>query len=398
METQNFLNALHTQIKAISQTTSMVSPFNRTHVDNAVAENPVECRTPEVTAFMKHPAVQEMLQIYLPMLQKDKRHNYGGLGEGSGVAVSVPPGRNATPMVVSPPFVRTTSNHAVASSSSGGGTPFGAGTGQSVLSMMGNAGVVSPPLTSPSAPPSTSVPAVVEVPTELQRAAFADSIFNVGMRPGPSSQALQYTPVGAEDSPNHRRNFMRRQRMEYLRNLQNQGAEGGKTHIPTDAEGNVTALRSVLNRTIRGIVGRILDVSLKEFRQHPSSSFILIEHDIHNQFSFDPPLKSGYIKDYLQDALSWTRYQWRSHWTKTKERHPQCPIKRYPAVVAQWVSERGVIESKKMSRVRMHRRRPGNVQASGGAISHGSGEERHDLHNDQVIIATSLLRVSVNST
>ncbi|KAG0596459.1 hypothetical protein M758_UG256300 [Ceratodon purpureus] len=135
--------------------------------------------------------------------------------------------------------------------------------------------------------------------------------------------SFQLPYVGAESSPNQQQNFMRRQRIEYLRNQgRNVGGEGGKTHIPTYAEGNVTALQSVLNRAIRDIVGHMLDVSIKEFRQHPVVPFILIESNIHNQFTFDPPLRSGYIKEYLQDALSWTWYKWRSHWINKKERHP----------------------------------------------------------------------------
>lgn len=53
-------------------------------------------------------------------------------------------------------------------------------------------------------------------------------------------------------------------------------------YISTDADGNVAALKSVLNRAIRDVARRVLDVSLKEFSQHPAMAFELIALDIHN--------------------------------------------------------------------------------------------------------------------
>ena len=137
-----------------------------------------------------------------------------------------------------------------------------------------------------------------------------------------SSPPVAFTSSGMEGSPNHRRNFMRRQRNEFARNQNGRNGPDSKVHIPTDAQGNVTALKSVLNRSIREIAGRVLDVSIKEFNQHRPMAFQLIEHDVHSKFTFDPPLREGYIKSYMQDALSWSRYQWRKHWINKKERHP----------------------------------------------------------------------------
>ncbi|KAG0555811.1 hypothetical protein KC19_3G144200, partial [Ceratodon purpureus] len=136
-------------------------------------------------------------------------------------------------------------------------------------------------------------------------------------------------------SPNHRRNAQRRERNEYNRNQRGQNGPDAKTVIPTDASGDVIGLKSVLHRAIREIAGRVLDVSVREFNQHSPMAFQLIELDVHSKFTFDPPLREGYIKTYLQEALSWSRYQWRKHWILKKERHPQCPIKRYSTFVAQ---------------------------------------------------------------
>ncbi|KAG0596363.1 hypothetical protein M758_UG246800 [Ceratodon purpureus] len=91
--------------------------------------------------------------------------------------------------------------------------------------------------------------------------------------------AVNSGAIGA--SPYHRRNFQRRQRNEYVRNQRGQNGPDAKTHIPTDESGNVTGLKSVLHRAIRDVGGRVLDVSVKEFNQHPSMAFQLIEHDIH---------------------------------------------------------------------------------------------------------------------
>ena len=109
--------------------------------------------------------------------------------------------------------------------------------------------------------------------------------------------------------------------------------------IPTDEFGNVTALQSVLNHAIRDVAGRVLDVTVKDFRLHSQMSFEMIEHDINSRFAFNPPRRDGYIKSYLQESLSWCRYQWRCYWKKNHARHPQCPQKRYHALVAQWSSE-----------------------------------------------------------
>ena len=202
-------------------------------------------------------------------------------------------------------------------------------------------------------------------PSDLGRGASSSrvplSTANVSvLTPAP----VAFTVSAGGGSPSHRRNFMRRQRTEYIRNQRGQGGPGLKTHIPTDQSGNVIALKSVLNRAIRDIAGRTLDVSVKEFNHHPAMAFQLIEADIHNQFTFDPPLKGGYIKTYLQDALSWTRYQWRSYWRKNQARHPQCPVKRYPALVAQWTSEAAQLESERMRNAWEQR---GTAAGNGGA-------------------------------
>ena len=173
------------------------------------------------------------------------------------------------------------------------------------------------------------------------------------------SPAAAYTLGAGDGSPNDSRNYMLRQRAEYLRNQRQMGGTYTKTHILTDIAGNVTALKTVLNRSIRDIAGRVLDVIIKEFGQHPQVAFELIDHNINNRFTFDPPFKEGYIKNYLQDALSWSRYQWRSHWKRTWERHPQCPPKRFPTLVAQWTIEASIMESKRMTLARSRR---GSVQ------------------------------------
>ena len=170
---------------------------------------------------------------------------------------------------------------------------------------------------------------------------------------------------------------MRRQRNEYVRNQRGPNGVPAVTHIPTDENGNPLALRSVLNRAIREVAGRVLDVSVKEFNHHSPMAFQLIEHDIHSKFSFDHPLREGYIKTYLQDALSWTRYQWRKHWINKKERHPMCPEKRYPALVAQWSSEAAIEESERMSRAREQRRPSGSAGTPSGGVNAGGDRENN---------------------
>ena len=197
-----------------------------------------------------------------------------------------------------------------------------------------------------------------------------------------SSPVVSATTGGVEGSPHHRRNLMRRQRNEFMRNQRGPNAAAALPRIPTDANGNVTSLKSILNRAIRDTAGRVSDVSLKEFNQHPPSAFQLIEHDIHASFSVDPPLRQDYIKSYLQEALSWTRYQWKKYWIKNKTRHPNCPIKRYPALVAQWTSEPVIEESERMTRARGCRR-PVDLMRDSGVTSNSEGSNVGSGYNPE---------------
>ena len=208
------------------------------------------------------------------------------------------------------------------------------------------------------------------------------SILRAGIPPSPLSGSVDGndTPLGmglpnhgpgmeADGSPNHRRNYLRRQRNKYHKNQRSLGGPNSRTHIPTDENGEVTALRTVLNRSIRNIAGRVLDVTAKEFSSHPEVAFELIQRDIDSEFSFDPPLRPNYIKSYMKDALSWTRYQWRSHWRTYKKRHPQCSQKLYPTFVAQWDTEEGDMETERMSNACRHRGRRSRTQTGRAEVS-----------------------------
>ena len=198
--------------------------------------------------------------------------------------------------------------------------------------------------------------------------------------------------VPDEGSPNHRRNLQRRQRNEYRRNQRGPNGTAPKTLIPTDIDGNVSALKAVLHRAIRDVAGRVLDVTVTEFSQHSPMAFQLIEHDIHGLFVFDPPLREGYIRSYLQASLSWSRYQWRKFWINQKKRHPSCPIKRYPTLVAQWSSDAGILESERMTAIRGRRRRHSNISRTPHCTSTVS-EGMDVLDSDEEVKPTALLLV-----
>ena len=157
-------------------------------------------------------------------------------------------------------------------------------------------------------------------------------------------------------SPNDRRNLQKRQRAEYHRNQRNLGV-GARTHVETDDDGNAIGLRTMFHRAIRDIAGRLLDVTSRDFSSHPELAFELIARDIDSKFTFDRPLRPRYIKEYLRDALSWTRYAWRSHWYEHKKRHPQCPAKLYPVFVAHWDTPEAHLEHERMSNARRQRKK-----------------------------------------
>lgn len=80
----------------------------------------------------------------------------------------------------------------------------------------------------------------------------------------------------------------------------------------------------------------------------------LIEHEVDRLFLFDPPLKGGYVQKYLKDALYCSRYMWRTFWRKHGTSHPNCPIKRFHALVSHWQTLVAKEESSRMQRVRMN--------------------------------------------
>lgn len=108
-----------------------------------------------------------------------------------------------------------------------------------------------------------------------------------------------------------RRTFQRRHRLEYMQ--QQRSPNGGKTIIPSDGARHIMALKTEVHRAIRDMGGRLLDVSLVNFGNHPESTIECIKHDIDRQFLFEPSLPLSYVFDYLADSLRTTRYKWRKH-------------------------------------------------------------------------------------
>jgi hypothetical protein len=106
-----------------------------------------------------------------------------------------------------------------------------------------------------------------------------------------------------------------------------------KVRIPTDDSGDVVGLRIVFQNAIRDIVGRVLDVNVVNFQDHPRVAMDIINQDLQRQFYIDPPLRPRYVREYLMNSLCTSRYRWRKHWKKTGTQHPHCLERRYPALV-----------------------------------------------------------------
>jgi hypothetical protein len=77
------------------------------------------------------------------------------------------------------------------------------------------------------------------------------------------------------------------------------------------------------------IAGRVLDLSVISFSEHPNICFNYINHDLAQQFIFNPPLRQNYVVKYLKESISNSRYRWRCYWKKHGKEHPFCPKKRY---------------------------------------------------------------------
>jgi hypothetical protein len=111
-------------------------------------------------------------------------------------------------------------------------------------------------------------------------------------------------------------------------------------------------LRTVFHNAIRDIAGRVLDVSVVNFQDHPRIALDIINHDLKRQFYMDLVLRLGYVRDYLMNSLCTSRYRWRKHWNNTGKHHPHYPERRFPALVAYWSTEVAEEESKPMRAIR----------------------------------------------
>jgi hypothetical protein len=88
--------------------------------------------------------------------------------------------------------------------------------------------------------------------------------------------------------------------------------------------GQITRLKTVFHNAIRNIVGRVLDVRVPNFDDHLCIALDIINFNLGKQFYTDPPLRLGYVWEYLMNSLCTSRYRWRKHWKKTGHRHPHC--------------------------------------------------------------------------
>lgn len=166
-----------------------------------------------------------------------------------------------------------------------------------------------------------------------------------------------------------RKAFQRKHLAEYKKQQKLQLEK--KVQIPTDENGEITALRNVLHTAIRDIAGRVLNFAVIDFCEHPAACLNYIEHDLAQQFYFDPPLKKNYVIDYLKDHMCTARYQWRCFWLKNNTRHHACPAKHYDALVEYWKTPEAKEESKRMRQANRMRR---------AAIQKKVRDEANSLH------------------
>jgi hypothetical protein len=168
-----------------------------------------------------------------------------------------------------------------------------------------------------------------------------------------------------------RKAFQRKHLADYMQSQKSR--EERKTHIPTNANGDITALKSVFHRAVRDIAGRVLDLSIVNFNDHPSICLNYIHHDLSKQFVFNPPLRENYVAEYLKESISNSRYRWRCYWKRQNRRHPNCPVKRYPQLVKYWETPEAEEESRRMRRARTHRTQSTSSHSSTGKLPMSGG-------------------------
>jgi hypothetical protein len=169
-----------------------------------------------------------------------------------------------------------------------------------------------------------------------------------------------------------RKAFQRKHLSEYMQ-LQ-KSPDRIKTHIPTDMNGDITALKLVFHRAVRDIAGRVLDLSVVNFQDHPSICLNYINHDLAKHFVFNPPLRQNYVVEYLKESVSNSRYRWRCYWKQHGTRHPTCPVKRYPALVTYWKTPEAEDESRRMQNAR-RRRPPARRRGAAGGEEDTEGDD-----------------------
>ena len=101
--------------------------------------------------------------------------------------------------------------------------------------------------------------------------------------------------------------------------------------------------RIYVHKMICASARRFLKLNVIKFKDHPSSAIKTVREDIKKRFTFDPPLKDGYIMWYIESCMRNTRYEFHRYWLDTGhgEKHEDCHAKFYPALVKYWKTARG---------------------------------------------------------
>ncbi|KAG0596212.1 hypothetical protein M758_UG233300 [Ceratodon purpureus] len=110
-----------------------------------------------------------------------------------------------------------------------------------------------------------------------------------------------------------------------------------------------------------------------------------MKDDIGCRFTFDPPLKEGYIIDHIENSLRTTRYQWRKFWVITRrgEKHRKCPEKFFPALDKYWRTRESEEESRKMTEVRAAARNSNRNTKGDNDLGSTASEDTWDLVVDE---------------
>jgi hypothetical protein len=113
--------------------------------------------------------------------------------------------------------------------------------------------------------------------------------------------------------------------------------DGSKFTIHTDIAGNIKSNKLKVTSLLNHLMGLYLNVAQIHY-DDDDEKFVLIEKIVRKSFDFVPGLKSMWMVEYMKKKMEKSRSVFRKHFDETGQRHPACPVSKFPMLLAWWTS------------------------------------------------------------